>query len=185
MTGEPTPACEQDIVLTPDQVARAPEAVRQWLCGLLGDDERLKRGYVLERHGVMSSGDGLAICSAGEIGEMLNILGDDLLGCEILFELGCDYYDPATGEHLARTMTLEDFIHHTDAANTFEVTAALARINEALRRVRHDRDATIYRPDERGLYHIHKTTQRVIYQYWQRVAQPAQRWPASSGAAAA
>jgi hypothetical protein len=166
---------ETDVVLTPEQIASAPKAVCEWLRGIFGDDERFESSFVLERHGAMSSGDGLAICTPAEINQLLHHLRDDLLSCEILFELGCDYYDPLTGERRERTIKLTDFLHHTDAKDIFEVERCLKRIDEPLRRLRNDPDATICRQDGQGGFRVHRTTQHVIYQFWRRLVRLTSR----------
>lgn len=160
---------ERDIVLSPEQLANAPDEVRNWLRSVCGDDERLDRSFVFEHNGVQSSGDGLAICSPLEIKTLLHMLSDDFLACQVLFELGCEYYNPSTGEQRSRVIPLTDFLHHTDAQNIFEILRCLDTINGALQDVRRDPYATIYRPDGMGGFRVDQRTQRAIYRIWKRL----------------
>lgn len=163
------PTSERDIVLSPELVANAPDQVRDWLRSVYGEDERLDRIFVFDHNGVQTSGDGLAICGALEIKTLLHMLGDDFLACQILFELGCEYYNPATGEHRGHVIQLTDFLQHTDAKNIFEALRCLDAINAALQHLRRDPYATIYRPDGMGGFRVDARTQHAIYQLWQRL----------------
>lgn len=163
------PKPERDIVLSPEQIANAPAGVRQWLASLCGDDERLDRGFILDHNGTLTSGDGLAICGAIEIKSLLHMLSDDFLACQVLFELGCEYHSPTTGEHRGHVIQLTDFLHHTDAKNVFEILRCLDAINGALQTLRRDPYATMYRPDGKGGFRVEASTQRVIYQLWKRL----------------
>ena len=49
---------EVDIVLTPEQVASAPPAVRAWLQSLIGHDDQPERDFVIERYGAATATDG-------------------------------------------------------------------------------------------------------------------------------
>jgi len=160
---------ERDIVLSPEQIANAPAEVRSWLRSVCGEDERLDRAFVFEHNGTETSGDGLAICSPLEIKTLLHLLSDDFLACQVLFELGCEYHNPGTGEHLAHVIKLTDFLHHTDAHDIFEVLRCLDRINGVLQEVRRDPYATIYRPDGMGGFRVDLRTQRAIYEIWKRL----------------
>ncbi len=163
------PQPEKSIVLTPEQLASAPEAVRRWLLDTCGDIEAAERGFVLDRHGNQTSGDGLAICEMLEIKHLLHALSEDFQSCQILFELGCDYYNPQTGQRRGHIVRLTDFLHRTDARNLTEVERGLHAINLALGHLRHDPEATIYRPDGHGNFHVHEITQHAIYQIWRRL----------------
>jgi plasmid stabilization system protein ParE len=163
------PPPEHDIVLTPEQIAQAPEPVRQWLHSIYGNADWLEHGFILQRYGAMTSGDGLAICTSLEIKNILHLLRDDILSCEILFELGCDYRNPATGERRGHIVGLRDFLHHTEARNLTEVERGLDTINAALQNLRHDPDATLHRPDGHGGFRAHELTQHVIYEMWLRM----------------
>lgn len=169
------PPHEQDIVLTPEQVAEAPEPVRQWLYRLHQSDDRLEHGFILERYGRMSSGDGLAICTSLEVKNLLHLLSDDLLACEILFALGCDYRNGQTGERRGHVTRLRDFLDHTDARNLDEVERALEAINRALQRLRHDPDTILSRADGHGGVRVHELTQHVIYAVWRRLMRLTER----------
>jgi hypothetical protein len=160
---------ERDIVLSPEQLANAPEEVRQWLRSLCGEDERIERGFIFEHNGIATSGDGLAICSPLEIKTLLHMLSDNFLACQVLFELGCEYYNPDTGEHRGHPIRLTDFVQHTDAHDVFETLKCLDAINGALQSLRRDPYATIYRPDGMGGFRVDGRTQQVIYHLWKRL----------------
>ncbi len=169
------PLVEKDIVLTPEQVAEAPAPVREWLASLCGADDRLEHGFILQRYGAATSGDGLAICTSLELKNILHLLSDNLLACELLFALGCDYRNPATGERRGRIVKLADFLHHTDAQDLGEIERGLEIVNAALQRLRGDPDATLYRPDGHGGFRVHELTQHVIDALWRRLMRLTQR----------
>lgn len=158
-----------DIVLTAEQIAAAPPEVRQWLHGLFGGDERLNSGFILERNGFASSGDGLAICDTGEIEQLLRGLESDFVACQVLFQLGCDFYNPQTGEQRGHVVEIADFLNHTDVEDASQLHRCLDAINLQLRELRGDRDATIYHRDGHGGVHVHGRTQHTIYQLWRRL----------------
>jgi hypothetical protein len=155
------------IFITAEQLARAPHEVRSWLLHIFGGAAQQR--LVLERNGLRSSGDGLAICSALEVKTLLRRLGDDEPACQVLFQLGCDYYDPATGESLPRVLQIMDFVRHTDVTDGIHLLAAIERINAALQRLRNEPSVLLCRPDEHGGFHVHETTQRTIYGIWRRL----------------
>jgi hypothetical protein len=155
-----------DIVLTAEQVAAAPDEVQRWLRSLFGGDERLNSGFILERNSFASSGDGLAISDAAEIERLLRALDNDFIACQVLFQLGCDFYNPQTGEHRGHVIEITDFINHTDVNDAAQLHCCLDVINIKLRELRGDRDATIYHRDGHGGVHVHARTQQTIYQVW-------------------
>jgi hypothetical protein len=158
-----------DIVLTAEQIAAAPPEVQRWLRGLLDGDERLNSGFILERNGFASSGDGLAICDAAELKRLLRALDEDYIACQILFQLGCDFYNPQTGEHRGHVIEIADFLNHTDVEDASQLHRCLDSINGKLRELRGDRDATIYHRDGHGGVHVHARTQHTIYEFWRRL----------------
>jgi hypothetical protein len=158
-----------DIVLTAEQVAAAPDEVQRWLRSLFGGDEQLNGGFILERNGFASSGDGLAICDAAEIERLLRALDNDFIACQVLFQLGCDFYNPQTGEHRGHVIEITDFINHTDVNDAAQLLCCLDVINIKLRELRGDRDATVYHRDGHGGVHVHARTQQTIYQIWRQL----------------
>jgi hypothetical protein len=158
-----------DMVLTAEQLAAAPPEVERWLRGLFAGDERLNSGFILERNGFTSSGDGLAICDAGEIKRLLHALDSDFIACQVVFQLGCDFYNPQTGEHRGHVIEITDFLNHTDVSDASQLHRCLDAINSKLRELRGDRDATIYYRDGHGGVHVHARTQYTIYQFWQKL----------------
>lgn len=169
-----------DIALTAEQVAAAPHEVQRWLRSLFGGDERLNSGFILERNGFASSGDGLAICDAAEIKRLLRALDTDFIACQVLFQLGCDFYNPQTGEHRGHVIEITDFINHTDVNDAAQLHCCLDVINIKLRELRGDRDATIYHRDGHGGVHVHARTQHTIYELWRRLLNLPSRHPADA-----
>jgi hypothetical protein len=163
------PPLEENIVLMPEQIAQAPEPVRQWLQSLQGAEDRREHSFIAQRYGRMTTGEGLAICTSLEIRNILHLLSDDFVSCQILFELGCDYRNPASGARRGHIVRLSDFLHHTDAASLSGVERGLDAINAALQRLRHDPDARLYRPDGHGGFRVHELTQHVIDTIWRRL----------------
>jgi hypothetical protein len=171
-----------DVVITADQIAAAPSVVQDWLRGIVAEATEAADSLILERDGTLSSGDGLAICSGLEIKALLRRLSNDYVACQVLFALGCDLYDPLTGERREFALHFHDFRGRTDIADVFQLDECLGRVNEALREIRHDRHATIHRRDH-DRYHVHGVTQQRIYRFWRHlVKSPAVHLPAHAGA---
>jgi hypothetical protein len=161
------------ITITAEQIAAAPTVVHDWLRSVVGQPPHAD-SFVLERAGVLSSEDGLAICSSLEIKVLLRRLADDYLACQVVFALGCELYDAVTGAHYDYVLHLNDFRDRTDVRDMFELDACFARINGVLREMRRDPRAVIQHC-EGHLYRIHATTQQRIYRFWRHlVKQPPQ-----------
>ena len=160
---------ETGFFITAEQFAAAPAEVRRWLQQSFPAASQDEAAFVVERNGFLTSGDGLAILSGLETKAMLRTLANDYVACQVFFELGCDFYNPATGERRYYPLDALDFIRHTDAADTIELQRCLDTINAALREIRNDRAATIYRCEAHDQLHVHATTQHRIYEFWRRI----------------
>jgi hypothetical protein len=172
------------IHITAEQIAAAPAGVQDWLRGLIGEAPHAADSFILERGGALSSEDGLAICTGLEIKGMLRRLADDYLACQVLFALGCELYDAATGEHRAFVLHFDDFHDRTDVRDTFELDDCFRRINKALREIRRDPHATIHRQDH-SHYRVNAVTQQRIYRFWRHlVKMPSLRLPNGARTAA-
>lgn len=160
---------ERGVFISEEQLAKAPEAVRDWLEA----HKWVPAGMILERDGVRSSSDGLAICDEAEVRRLLDLLRDDYLSCQVLFALGCDYFDPATGERRPWRLHFDDFHRHTDIRDSGELNRCFTAINGAIRRLRDRQGVELISLEEHAAAHVHADTQHAIYQVWRDCAAAA------------
>ncbi len=180
------------LLLTAEQIAAAPAAIREWLLSSILEvpTDEGGDGFLLRQNGVMSSSDGLAVCSVGEIATMLRRLAANFQALQVFFELGCDYRNPKTGERRPYPRRLCDFRQHTDVGSIPRLRTIIHDINQMLVDLRGDRDALLCRIGEHDDYHVHELTQYRIYRFWRplskaletRARREAQRTRDDSGA---
>lgn len=154
------------VVLTREQILSAPNDVKNWLKHTLFNEEASQEDFILEQNGVISGDGELAICNALEIKNILIKLNLNYLALQIFFQLGCNYWNPTTGERHAYPLKLSDFRRHTDVDNTMQLRRGIHYINEALRELRGDSEATVCQIDAHGHYRVHCITQQRIYRFW-------------------
>jgi hypothetical protein len=160
------------ILLSTDQILTAPPAVQRWLrSSVLGletseDGVVSEDGFVLTQNGIVSSDDGLAVCSVQEIKMLLRGLSENYAALQVFFQLGCDYRNPATGERRPYPLRLSDFRRHTDVANIPRLRSIIHDINEQLKNMRGDAEALLCRISSHDVYHVHEVTQYRIYRFW-------------------
>jgi hypothetical protein len=160
------------IVLSTDQLLTAPPAVQRWLrSSVLGlepseDDLVSDDGFVLTQNGIVSSDDGLAVCTVHEIKMLLRGISENYAALQVFFQLGCDYRNPATGERRPYPLRLSDFRRHTDVGNIPRLRNIIHDVNERLKNMRGDPEAVLCRISSHDVYHVHEVTQYRIYRYW-------------------
>jgi hypothetical protein len=167
------------LVLQPEEIAAAPPEVRRWLDALLAPEAGAE---VLQRNGFRYADGDLAVLQPFEVSGILERIAGDELACQVLFRLGCEFYDPATGLHRPYAISVADFVHSTDIENGSRLPDVLGRINAALREIRRDPNASIYAIDKSGAYCVHETTQCHIYRQWVALVGQAQPLTAVSAA---
>ncbi|HVJ55650.1 MAG TPA: hypothetical protein VM689_24525 [Aliidongia sp.] len=158
------------VFITAEQIRTAPAEILRWLHDVGDYGPAPESSFVLEQNGLLTSEDNLAICSGLEIKELLHRLSGDYLACQVLFQLGCEFYDPHTGEHRPYVLRMADFLDHTDVSDNLQLHKCLDGINAALRGLRKDREVTIFRPEGHDGIRVHQVTQHRIYQLWRRLA---------------
>src|SRR5690349_5249887 len=94
------------LVLQPEEIAAAPPEVRRWLDALLAPETGAD---VLQRNGFHYADGDLAVLQAYEVSGILERIAGDELACQVLFRLGCEFYDPATGLHRPYTVSVAGF----------------------------------------------------------------------------
>jgi hypothetical protein len=151
------------IVLSEEQVRSAPPEVRRWLYGLM--ERTLEPGHDVhyDRGGFHYAGDDLAVCSAEEVLRLFSAVKGEPLVAELLFRLGRDNYDRATGRHAARPVSEAELAAGLPMPPA-ELAQALARLNAVLQALRGDPEALLFRRDEAGNYLLHERTQWNIQQ---------------------
>jgi hypothetical protein len=163
------------LVLTSEQVKSAPREVRQWLFRLLGAED--PTAFVVERNGFRYTEDNLAICSEAEISAIYDRICIEPVATQILFQFGCNSYDPATGAVHAHRVHVGDFLRYTDLRNATRLDGYLDMITAALRAERNDPAAQFFEHDHHSAYWVHELTQSNIHRLWEKLAKPALTLP--------
>lgn len=154
------------ILLTNEEIAKAPEDVQRWIRNSVLQANPAEDGFVLKQNGNTSSENGLAVCSAREIKILLNSLSENYAALQVFFQLGCDYRNPTTGERKPYALSLTDFRLHTDVGNIPRLRSIIHDINVSLQQVRGDPNAMLCRIGGHDVYHVHELTQYRIYRFW-------------------
>lgn len=165
------------LLLTAEQIAAAPAAIRQWLLSsVLGvESGESGDGFLLRQNGVTSSSDGLAVCSIHEIATMLRRLSTSFQALQVFFELGCDYRNPRTGERRPHPLNLSDFRQHTDVGSIPRLRTIIHDINQILVDLRGDQDALLCRIGDHDDYHVHELTQYRIFRFWRPLSRALEK----------
>jgi len=157
------------ILLTLEQIQSAPVEVRNWLMQFLFNDIPGMADFGPEPNGGVSD-DRLAVCSSLEVKNILVGLGDNYMALQIFFQLGCSSSSPVATGRQSRVLSLSDFRHHTDVGDTMQLRRGIQYINEALRGLRDDPEATVCQIEGNDRYRVHCETQHRIQRFWQRVS---------------
>lgn len=153
------------LYISDDRIAGAPVEVRRWLRSLDVPDALPEDDFILDHNGEVSTGEGLAVCRPAEIKSLIRVLSKNYQALQVLFELGCDYRNPETGERRAYILKTKDFLRHTGIRDSIRLFRCIHDINNALRTLRADQDAVLCRISGRDRFVVHKTTQYVIYRF--------------------
>ncbi len=157
------------ILLTREQIQSAPAEVRNWLIRFLFSDGPGAETFGLEPNSGVSD-DRLAICTLLEVKKILLGLGDNYMALQIFFQLGCSQDSPVAGGRQSRVLSLADFRRDTDVGDTMQLRRGIQYINEALRTLRDDPEATVCQIEGNDRYRVHCVTQDRIHRFWQRVS---------------
>ncbi|HEX2939859.1 MAG TPA: hypothetical protein VHO91_02355 [Rhodopila sp.] len=151
------------ITLSPEQVRTAPPEVRHWLELQIADALGLQRSAP-PVEGVPHH---LVGCDVAEARAVLAQVRTMLPVVSVFFELA---RDPAimTPQGL-RVLHVEDMMRHTRLQAPTDVAACLEAINQALRRVSGDPDATMTALDNAGHCLVPDVTARSILAVWQEI----------------
>jgi hypothetical protein len=156
------------LVITPEQVKSAPREVRQWLFRLFGAEDPM--AIVVERNGFRYTEDHLAICSEAEVSAIYDRICHDRIAAQILFQFGCNSYDPATGAIHAHRVHVGDLLRYTDLRMSTRLDGYLELITAALRAERSD-PAVRFEYDHHS-YWVHELTQSSIHRLWEKLVRP-------------
>jgi hypothetical protein len=158
------------IVLTAEQVKTAPEEVRRWIEATLRKELSLEAHHPYQRDGFRYAEDGLAICAFPEISQIFTLLRREPAACRLFLQLGADNYDRAHGVHTARPVALAALARHLGTEGPDALMPLLELINNALRQVRRDDEATLFQLEGEDRVIVHPETQWHIFQLLQLVS---------------
>jgi hypothetical protein len=165
------------LVITPEQVKSAPREVRQWLFRLFGAED--PSAFVVERNGFRYTEENLAICSEAEISAIYDRICQDRIAAQILFQFGCNSYDPATGAVHAHRVHVGDLLRYTELRMGTRLDGYIELITAAMRAERGDPAALFFQHDHHDAYWVHELTQASIHRLWEKFAKPALARPAA------
>jgi len=151
------------ITLSPEQIRSAPPEVRRWLeheitvsLGLHGQPEASAPGA--EHLVAVSQDEALAV---------LSLIQSVLPAVNVFFELGRK--GESVGEEGLEALRLADILRHAHLQSLEQVIGCLKVINNAVRQIRQDAEATLYFLDRRGFCLIAAQTQQSIMRIWQQI----------------
>jgi hypothetical protein len=157
------------ILLTLEQIQSAPAEVRNWLMKTLFSDGPAGEDFGIEPNRTVSD-DKLAVLSSLEVKNILVALGDNYMALQIFFRLGCAPDNPAASGRQSRVLGFADFKGQTDVGDTMQLRRSIQYINEALRGLRDDPEATICEIEGNDRYRVHCVSQHRIHRFWERVS---------------
>jgi hypothetical protein len=150
------------ITLTAEQIRSAPPEVRHWIESQVAAVFAPQVGE--EAHPAPPH---LAVCTAGEAQAILEQIEDLLPVVSVFFELGRESASvPVQG---MRAFRLNEIVRHARLETTQQVLEALELINQALRRVRRDPDATLCAFDREGRCYVSEATSRAVLTLWRGI----------------
>jgi hypothetical protein len=163
------------ITLTAEQIRSAPPEVRHWIEGQVAAmfaPQAAEEAHAAPPH--------LAQCTPGEAQAILEQIEDLLPVVSVFFEFGRESASvPVQG---MRAFQLSEVGRHARLETTQHVLEALELINDAVRRVRRDAEATLCAYDREGRCYVSEATSRAVLTLWRGIvaqhalaaAQPAE-----------
>jgi hypothetical protein len=152
------------ITLSPEQIRAAPPEVRRWLEQELAVALGL---HTPEPSGVQLSSPHLIACTVEEAAQVLSLIEGILPVVNVFFELGRE--GGSAGIEGLEAFRLTDISQRARLQTLDQVGACLDAINNAIRRVRGDPNATLFGLDRRGYCLVAEETQRSIRRIWQQI----------------
>ena len=151
------------ITLTPEQIRGAPLEVRRWLereiAAALDLPPRAAAAEERDAH--------LVACGRDEAAALYAAVRGVLPVVTVLFELGREGESVGRGE--VESYRLGDMLRHARLQSLEQLEACLQVLDEVLRRLRGDPDATLYLLDGRGACLVAALTQKSILGVWRQV----------------
>lgn len=151
------------ITLSPEQVRNAPLEVRQWL------EREIAAALSLqpEPAAAESGSRHLVACNQQEAALIFARIRSLLPAVDVFFDLGREGQGIGHGE--IEAYRLVEMLRHARLQSMDQLAACLQAINEAMRDVRNDPNATLYVLDQSGFCLIAAATQRSIAALWRQL----------------
>lgn len=152
------------ITFTTEQIRAAPVEVRHWI------ERELNASLGLEPDAASAEGarhEHLVACNFEEAAGVLSLIQGMFPVVNVFFEFGRQ--GASVGREGLEALRLIEIVQHTRLPGVSQVIGCMDIINEALRRVREDKNATLFVLDKRGGCIIAAQTQQSIARLWQRV----------------
>jgi hypothetical protein len=154
-----------DIVLKSEQIRGAPREVKEWIAALLAAELGLGAEPAAEPREPQHVA--LAECSAEEAGQLLELIRDDYVACQVLFELSRDAPGDRPGTAPVHRVAFADIMRHARLDHPDQLVQCLDHIARAFQEVRGDASVMLFALDRAGGVHVHETTRRSIRALWQ------------------
>jgi hypothetical protein len=157
------------ITLSPERIRAAPPEVRRWLEHEVAFALGLHAPELME---AQRTSPRLVALDVAQAAQVLALIEGRLPVVNVFFELGRE--GGSAGVRGVEVFRLGDILRHARLQSPEQLVACLDMINEAVRRVSGDMDATLYGLDDRGYCFVAEQTQRSIQQVWRQiVGEPA------------
>lgn len=151
------------ITLSPEQIKSAPPEVRRWLEHEIAVALGLQAPAPVEAQRASAR---LVALTVEEAGKVLALIDRRLAEVNVFFELGRQ--GSSVGAEGLEAFRLVDILRHARLQTLDQLAACLDVINEAVRQVYADPEATLYLLDRRGYCLVAEQTQRSILSVWQQ-----------------
>ncbi|MGA2794582.1 MAG: hypothetical protein ABSE69_13825 [Roseiarcus sp.] len=151
------------ITLSPEQIRAAPPEVRRWL------EREIAASFNVqpEPPAIEADSKHLVRCGPEEAAAIFASIRGMLPVVNTFFEFGRE--GESIGQEGVEAYRLADMLRHTRLQSLEQLGACLQVIDEAVRRVRNDANATLYALDRRGYCVIATATQQSILAVWRQV----------------
>ena len=151
------------ITLSPEQIRAAPPDVRRWL----EHEISTALGFGLNAAAPAAPRQHLISCSLEEARVLLSSIAGMLPVVAVFFELGREPAMPAAPG--LRAFRLADMQRHARLESPDQIIAALEVINDGIRRLRGEPEATLYALDGQGHCIIADGTAVSVLRLWQEI----------------
>jgi hypothetical protein len=155
-----------------EQLKAAPSEVRRWVEHEVG--VALGALEKFDHDPTQVHAAALAACTPEEALQMFELLKDNFLLSQVLFELGRETPAARTAPPLY-ALSIADILRHTRLADGDRLVDCFTAINQVFQTIRNDPEAALFGFDQYGHVYIHESTHNSVRLLWERLFVTDQR----------